>query len=590
MLGSALRRFRKLVPGRRSRLLRAAACLMTGLGVLLGLGPFESPVGGMLGPIGLLLLAHSLKGAPLTGHLLWGFLTALCTSAIAFQWLLPTITVYGHLGWPAATALFVCHSLLFGLKFPVMLIGIEVLRRKLHASFLAAAGLAVLVELFLPQLFPWFWGDLAGASLWRSQSAAAIGVYGLGFLIFLEAGLLLFGIRLFLLLAAGGGVRRALRAPATTPVLAGLVLLTIAYAYNWKRLGNANELLSGPPLRITLVQPNTGRGLQEFKNDEEFAARALNNTFNKALEGLVRSRGTTDLLVLPESAVPFHSTRDAKENSGLYSPSFHGVVAFLAHYGNTDVLYNELDRRSGKLYNVATLYSQTGRREGSYVKQKLLPFGEYLPFESILPMRRILPEASDYVAGTRPEVLAYRYTAGRIPKQPPPVLPEDLALLSEPKKIMARAKPAAPTTRGALAPLICYEGLFPDLVRDFILHGEKHGLPVDFLVNISNDAWFGDYLENYQHASGAHMRAVETGRYLVRGTLSGSSAVYDPLGRAVLAPTRAGTATVHTVTVARRPNATTLYLRYGNFGSLALCAFACLVLLGTRIKIFTLRR
>ena len=516
-------------------------------------------------------------------HMLWGALSSMAVSAFAFHWLLPTIAIYGHMSHLAALPLFLLHAVVFQLKLPFALALMELLRRHAGVPALWSGTLcATVTDIFVPQLFPWFWGNLVGTGTLVNQPAALFGVGGLSFLLFLAAGLLLAGTRVALrpILRRRGALRTIKRLSRHTRLSLALALsvLFAAGSFSMARLADRPALLSGAPVRITIVQPNTGRGLNRFKEDREFAAAAVNSVFNMALAGLVRARGTTDLLILPESAIPFHGTRDTKENEGIYSPTFHSVVAFLARYGKTDVLYNELDRKDGRLRNAAVVFSREGRHGDSYFKQKLLPFGEYLPGESWLPLRRLLPEASNYAAGETGRLLHYGISPGRSAVNL--ALPDAglLQLFGRPQEIL-RDWPHGPAEEhGSLAPLICYEGLFPALVRDLVRLPARTGPSgPDFLVNLSNDAWFGDTLENYQHAGAARLRAIETGRYFVRATLSGSSSVYDPLGRPMLLPTRAGTEAVHTVTVMRRPNASTLYLRFGDSGSLLLCCLALAV-------------
>ena len=572
---------------RRSVWLRSAAAATIGLSVLLGLEPFAFGLAGLAGVTAVLLLAWSLAGRPLFVIGLWGALSSLAVCALAFQWLLPTIRLYGHLSWAASLPLFVLHALLFQLKLPAALVGMEWIRRVGGVGVVWSGPLcAAMGDLLFPQLFPWFWGNLAGRGTLVNQPAASLGVTGVGFLMFLTGALSLSAARLLLhrrrRWKRGSRVRRLPRRILISLSLAGVLLLGFL-AYSLLRVSETTDLLSGMPIRITMIQPNTGRGLSNLKEDEQFAATSINRVFNLALLSIVRSQGTTDLLILPESAVPFHGTRETKHNQAIYSPTFHSVIAFLARYGKTDVLYNEIDRSDGQLRNAAVVFSRAGHHQVSYFKQKLVPFGEYLPGESWLPLRALLPEASRYSAAQEVRLLVY----GVEPQRPTVRLdlpdPQLLAMFGKPQEILRNWPHGPAPEQGSLVPLICYEGLFPDLVRRFVEGAPRPtGAGPDFLVNISNDAWFGDYLENYQHAGAARIRAIETGRYFVRATLSGSSSVYDPLGRALIVPTTAGTEAIHTLTIMRRPNASTPFLRYGNTGLWLLCLMALAISLRPR--------
>jgi len=106
--------------------------------------------------------------------------------------------------------------------------------------------------------------------------------------------------------------------------------------------------------------------------------------------------------------------------------------------------------------------------------------------------------------------------------------------------------------------LICYEDILPRFTNDAVRHADP-----DLLVNITNDAWFGDSAEPWQHLALAQLRAVEHRRYLVRGTNSGVSAVIDPVGRVVA---RSGTFRQETVTARIRwMRSKTLYERLGDW-------------------------
>ena len=160
---------------------------------------------------------------------------------------------------------------------------------------------------------------------------------------------------------------------------------------------------------------------------------------------------------------------------GFHTNLFFGVIT-TSTQGNTR-----------KAYNAALLTDPDGEVLGSYKKVHLLPFGEYLPLEKEFPfLRGMFPAAGNLSPGQSLEVMK----VGKV----------------------------------RFGPLICYEGMLPSLVRDVVDKG------VDFLVNITNDSWFGKTAEPYQHLQLAALRAVEHHTYMVRVTSTGISAVVDPLG------------------------------------------------------------
>jgi apolipoprotein N-acyltransferase len=121
---------------------------------------------------------------------------------------------------------------------------------------------------------------------------------------------------------------------------------------------------------------------------------------------------------------------------------------------------------------------------------------------------------------------------------------------------------------------ICYEVVYPSLVRQFVLRGSE------LLTTITNDAWFGRTSAPYQHFAQASMRAIEEGRYLVRAANTGISGIVDPYGR-VLERTDIFQPAV-LVGEARFLTATTVYVRYGDLFAYASVVFTALLLVLAR--------
>jgi apolipoprotein N-acyltransferase len=556
-------------------------CAGIGLGVLGGLAPFESRLAGLVAAGCLILLGRGLVRLSWPRAVLWAALAAWSVAICAFHWVAVGLMNIAGLSFALTVPVFLLQGLLFNLKIVFVLLGARWLLRRRRVSWiwifpaLAAAG-----DLAFYQLFPWHFGSLTiGGGLVR-QFAAVAGAYGLSAVLFFEAAVL---IALGQWARSYWRRRRAgWRRLTRLRYLAPAALLMSVYAYGAIRIATlAREIAAHPPVRIGFLQPNTGPGYNEQRDDEAFAGRALNLVFNYGLKTILEGRGLLDLLIIPESAVPFYGTDSGPGNEGIYSPTFHATVAFLARYGDVDVLFNELAAvppekqpsaqpgeqaaasRAG-YHNLATIVSRLdGRRNASYRKRRLVPFGEYVPGEAAFPiLREIFSETSRYVPGSGPGTIAYTYRGDKAEHSPLPRLEQsDLAVLSDVEQVLADWPLRAERHVGYLQPLICYEGLFPDLVRDAVRSAEQ---PPDFLVNIVNDSWFGDVLENHHHESGARLRAVETGRYLVRPTLTGVSSVFDPLGREVIRPIPIGAQDVRVTEVPRLPDAWTLYIAAGN--------------------------
>jgi apolipoprotein N-acyltransferase len=141
------------------------------------------------------------------------------------------------------------------------------------------------------------------------------------------------------------------------------------------------------------------------------------------------------------------------------------------------------------LFNSALMADREGKITGRYDKQYLLAFGEYLPLGDRFPiLYEWSPNSSRFSPGTSFEPLSYE--------------------------------------GHDIATFICYEDIVPSFVNKLMHHGEP-----ELMVNMTNDAWFGDSTEPWEHMALAKLRSVEQRRYLVRSTNSGVSGFVDPVGR-----------------------------------------------------------
>jgi apolipoprotein N-acyltransferase len=183
-----------------------------------------------------------------------------------------------------------------------------------------------------------------------------------------------------------------------------------------------------------------------------------------------------ELVVWPETAAPFYFQEAGPQRRRLLEIGRRNGAFLL--FGSPAYAGSGA---AARLYNRAYLISPAGTVVGHYDKIRLAPFGEYVPFGRLLFfVDKLVEGIGDFAAGTEYKVLG-------IPQ-------------------------------GRFGVLICYEDIFPDLTRRFVLGG------ADFLVNITNDAWFGRTSAPYQHLVMAAFRAVENRVPLVRATNTGVSA------------------------------------------------------------------
>jgi apolipoprotein N-acyltransferase len=161
-----------------------------------------------------------------------------------------------------------------------------------------------------------------------------------------------------------------------------------------------------------------------------------------------------------------------------------------------------------RLTNSAALLGQDGSVTARYDKLHLVPFGEFVPGESVMPwLRNLLPPIGDFVPG-------HHYTVFSMP-------------MRNAEFGMRNGYSALRTPHSALqfSVLVCFEDVFPELARRFVQRGAQ------WLVTITNDAWFGNTAAPYQHAQASTFRAVELRVPMVRAANTGWSGCIDSRGR-----------------------------------------------------------
>ena len=261
------------------------------------------------------------------------------------------------------------------------------------------------------------------------------------------------------------------------PAVAGLAVLVALGAAGALRLaGDAGAVQPG--VRLRLVQPSIA---QTLKWDP--AERASNFRRLLALSALPGAARATDI-IWPEAAVPFFLDRNPAALAAISAVVPPGGLIL------TGALRSDPPAAPAEhVWNSLLAIDGAGRIIGGYDKVHLVPFGEYVPFRSILPVRKITAGMIDLSAGSGPTLLRLRGL--------PPV-----------------------------APSICYEDIFPD---EIVPAGSRPG----WLLNITNDAWFGFSSGPFQHFAMARVRSVEQGLPLVSAANNGISAVVDAYGRIV---------------------------------------------------------
>jgi apolipoprotein N-acyltransferase len=392
---------------------------------------------------------------------------------------------------------------------------------------LALAAMLTIAEWLRGHLltgFPWnTFGYAFSEPLVLAQSVSAVGIWGMTFLT----------IAICASPAVFADDRVDTPHPLRAPVIGLLVLVAFA-AYGAVRLWtHPTAYVKDVTLRI--MQPN-------LQQDDKFNYSAKDAVMSRYLHLSdratgPRSQGVHDatLLIWPEAAFPFFLTREPDalaQIANLLKPSTTLIVG---------AVRAEPDADRVRAYNSVYVIDPDGSIRGIYDKVHLVPFGEFLPFQNLLErigLRQLTKQVGGFMSGNRRRTMDV---------------------------------PGA----GKVLPLICYEAIFPGQA---VPPGERPG----WLVNVTNDGWFGISTGPYQHFQQARALAIAEGLPLVRAANTGISAVVDPLGR-VLDQLPLG---AEGILDSRLPAAAepTLYSRVGNYVTLLLLVASLVVAGRGRIR------
>jgi len=235
---------------------------------------------------------------------------------------------------------------------------------------------------------------------------------------------------------------------------------------------------------ISVVQGNISQDQKWIVGKKEKTVATYERLSRQAV-----AEKTTELLVWPETALPFYPQRDPLV--GRVAELVQKENVYLLTGAPTFAIDSDGEKRTIQYFNSALLLDPTGEMVGSYSKQHLVPFGEYVPLRKFLPFLAPLVEnVGDFTAGksSRPLPLGKNLQLGV---------------------------------------LICFESIFPEIARDEVADG------ANLLVNLTNDAWYGRTSAPYQSMAMSVFRAVETKRSLVRAANTGISAFVDPVGNII---------------------------------------------------------
>ena len=345
----------------------------------------------------------------------------------------------------------------------------------------------VIFEYLKSHIFTGFpWGLLAHSqykNINLIQIADITGVYGISFVI------IAFNMAFFAV------IKRRERKIAY--LMVSLLFIVISTSYGIYKSDNLN-LISGP--RISVVQGNIP---QEQKWDSSFAEDILS-----VYAGLSKQAASDspDLIVWPETSFPYLAEagrQPAKEIKDLAKELNIPILAGIAYFDGD------------RYYNSAILFDGDNEFLDIYSKMHLVPFGEYVPLENLLSFLRkhIDKPIGDFGKGTKYTV--FPVTSLRNTNSSSGALMRSISF-------------------NKFGVLICFEDIFPYISRGFVSEG------ANFLINITNDAWFGRTAASKQHMISSVFRAVENRVSVVRAANTGISCFIDPTGKVTSSVTKGG--------------------------------------------------
>jgi len=463
---------------------RAAIAVVAGALSALAMAPFNAwPVLFLTFPVMIWLIdgagAGRLRGVPAAAMAGWWFgfgyfVPGLYWIGYAFLVDAPTfawLMPFAILGLPAYLALFTA----FGFALA------RLIWTRDASRILALAASLTLAEWLRGQVltgFPWnAFGYALSEPLALAQTASLIGVWGLTFL-----SLAIFASPAVLIDGHSRG-----RRPWIAPALALSTLVAMGIFGGVRLSLKAVAPVANVKLRI--MQPN-------LQQDVRFNYAAKAEVMRKYLTLSDRASGPqstgvrdASILIWPESAFPFFLTREADAMAQIADLLPKGTVLITGSVRAPDL---PPGTRITRAYNSIYVIDHDGSVLSVYDKLHLVPFGEYLPFQDWmekLGFVQLTKVQGGFIPGVRRRVM-------EIPHAPPAL------------------------------PLICYEAIFPG---EIVTRDDRPG----WIVNLTNDGWFGISTGPYQHLQQARLRAIEQGLPVVRAANTGISAVIDPFGRIV---------------------------------------------------------
>jgi len=470
----------------------------------------------------LAVLLLAVRGLSNRRVFLLGWLMGVATNVGGFYWISHTLTEFAFLH-PLLGALGVLLNAMYtGLQYALWAwLTVRLCKSSGLGAVAVGPPVFAVLDLLFPMMFPWYIGNSQYNFLPAAQVAELCGIIGVSFLVVL----------------VGCGIhdsveryrRRAERFWLPAAVALGVWL--VAVLGGWARMAHIDSQVEhADKLKVGVVQVNINHW--DKINRNKF--RANLKKFLDLSQGLVDSE-TVDLLLWPETAITFFV-----DLANMESPVWARELDKPLMTGGLSCQGLSCRTWERPHYNSSFLFLPGGKIGGVYHKNYPMLFSEYIPFGEQMPfVYRWIPHAGNFSRGeftTAFEIGGWR-----------------------------------------LGPMICYEDILPRFGLELVEHAPH------VFINQTNDSWFGDSAEPYQHMALSVFRSIEHRRPLVRSTNTGISCFIDPVGRIRKTTNLFSTETL--VDEMPKLETLTLYSVLGDwlaFGSMAFCV--ALVIRGRRRK------
>ncbi len=444
-----------------------APALFSGLIFTLSIPKFDYYYFAWICLLPLLLARHWL---PTAQHFSLGLVAGFAWGAGRAYWICETLQLYGALSLPEAfstTLLLILYMALYVAAFTAACSRLDFTSPLFAWSAASIWTLLEWVQNWMISGFPW---QLLGYSQYLNLP-----------LLQLSAITGVYGLS-FLIALVNAALAQALWHRTVSTYLAlPLLLLGSIHLWGLYRL-NAMDQQRPPTLKVGIIQGN-------ISQDRKWKVNRLNWTSNHYAE-LTRKLAIAEqpeLIIYPETALPLYF------NDAFYAPYTDPIIALAPELDIPILLgslHGDVQNRQAPTYNRAFLIDTSGEVVDFADKVHLVPFGEFLPFPWIFQyLEGLTAESGTFTHGDQHKAL-------------------DL-----------------PDSDISFGVFICYESIFPEITRALMQHNP------DFLVNTTNDAWFGTTAAPHQHWAQVVLRAVESGRAVVRAANTGISGLVQPSGR-----------------------------------------------------------